>query len=95
MTTVGAGAAPRLTVGALRLVEASTARPRSVDISHYARQMTAHCPYLAPSLRRGLTTWTVYQADGDAEAVEAELFHAGARAAEWLRPLLTRPHGLL
>nr|WP_237526412.1 hypothetical protein [Streptomyces sp. SID4913] len=57
--------------------------------------MTAHCPYLAPSLQQGLTTWTVYRADGDAEAVQAELFHAGAQAAEWLRPLLSRPHGLL
>ncbi|MFF2216759.1 hypothetical protein [Streptomyces antibioticus] len=41
------------------------------------------------------SAWTVYRADGDAEAVQAELFHAGAQAAEWLRPLLNRPHGLL
>ncbi|KJY25112.1 hypothetical protein VR46_41640, partial [Streptomyces sp. NRRL S-444] len=78
----------------MRLVEASTTRPRTVDISDYARQMTAHCP-LAPSLQRGLTSWTVYRADGDAEAVQAELFHGGVQAAEWLRPLLNRPHGLL
>lgn len=76
MTTGRTNAAPRPTAGALRLVEASTTRPRSVDISDYARQMTAHCPYLAPSLREGLTTWTVYRADGDAEAVQAELLHA-------------------
>jgi hypothetical protein len=95
VTTSRTSAAPRPTAEALRLVEASTTRPRSVDISGYARQMTAHCPYLAPSLQRGLTSWTVYRADGDAEAVQAELFHAGARAAEWLRPLLNRPHGLL
>ncbi|MGI5451434.1 DUF6875 domain-containing protein [Streptomyces sp. CA-243310] len=93
MTTGRNSAAPRPTAGALRLVEASTTRPRSVDISDYIRQMTAHCPYLAPSLQQGLTTWTVYRADGDAEAVQAELFHAGVQAAEWLRPLLNRPHG--
>ncbi|MFD4260711.1 DUF6875 domain-containing protein [Streptomyces sp. NPDC058534] len=95
MTTSRTSAASRLTAGALRLVEASTTRPNSVDISDYARRMTAHCPYLAPSLQQGLTTWTVYRVDGDAEAVQAELFHAGAQAAEWLRPLLNRPHGLL
>jgi hypothetical protein len=95
VTTTGTSAALRPTAGALRLVEPSTTKPRSVDIGGYVRQMTAHCPYLAPSLRAGLTTWTVYRAEGDAEAVEAELFHAGVRAAEWLRPLLTRPHGLL
>ncbi|MCX0244351.1 DUF6875 domain-containing protein [Streptomyces drozdowiczii] len=95
MTTSRTSAAPRPTAGALRLVEAATTRPRSVDIGAYAHRMTAHCPYLAPSLQQGLTTWTVYRADGDAEAVQAELFHAGAQAAEWLRPLLSRPHGLL
>jgi len=66
-----------------------------VDVSAYVQQMAAHCPYLEPSLRQDLTTWTVYRVDGDAEAVEAELFHAGVQAAEWLRPLLNRPHGLL
>ncbi|MEU3189019.1 hypothetical protein ABZ707_33245 [Streptomyces sp. NPDC006923] len=66
-----------------------------MGISDYARQMTAHCPYLALSLQRGLTSWTVYRADVVAEAVQAELFHAGAQAAEWLRPLLNRPYGLL
>ncbi|WP_018545908.1 DUF6875 domain-containing protein [Streptomyces sp. LaPpAH-108] len=95
MTTDRTSAAPRPTAGALHLVEASTTQPRSVDIDDYARQMTTHCPYLAPSLQRGLTHWTVYRADGDAEAVEAELFHAGAQAAEWIRPLLNRPHGVL
>ncbi|WP_257138292.1 MULTISPECIES: DUF6875 domain-containing protein [Streptomyces] len=57
--------------------------------------MTVHCPYLSPSVERGSTTWTVYRAVGSAEAVEAELFHAGARAAEWLRPLIHRPRGFL
>ncbi|MFJ6792057.1 hypothetical protein [Streptomyces angustmyceticus] len=95
MTTGRTTPAPRSTAGALRLVEASTPRPRTVDLGDYARQMTAHCPYLALSLQRGLTTWTVYRAAGDAEAVQAELFHAGVRAAEWLRPLLNRQHGLL
>ncbi|WP_249465281.1 hypothetical protein [Streptomyces fradiae] len=69
--SVGTSAALRPTAGALRLVEPSTATPTSVDVSAYVRQMTAHCPFLAPSLRAGLTTWTVYRAEGDAEAVEA------------------------
>ncbi|MCX2185553.1 hypothetical protein KV205_34345 [Streptomyces sp. SKN60] len=92
-----AAGVPRPSAGALRLVEARTARPRSVDIAGYVERMTAHCPYLRPSVERGLTTWTVYRPVGgvDALAVEAELFHAGARAAEWLRPLVRRPHGFL
>ncbi|WP_274559280.1 hypothetical protein [Streptomyces spiramyceticus] len=57
--------------------------------------MTAHCPYLAPSLARGLTGWTVYEAAGETDAVEAELFWAGVQAAEWIRPLAQRPHGAL
>ncbi|MFI2757538.1 DUF6875 domain-containing protein [Streptomyces echinatus] len=88
-------AAPRHTAGALRLVETSTSRPTSVDTGPYTDAMRVHCPYLAPSVERGLTTWTVYRAEGDANAVEAELFHAGVQAAEWLRPLIHRPHGFL
>ncbi|MFF3214288.1 DUF6875 domain-containing protein [Streptomyces sp. NPDC002886] len=96
MTRARTTPAPRRpTAGALRLVEAVTIRPTSVDVSAYVEQMTAHCPYLEPSLQRGLTYWTVYQAAGDAEAVEEELFHTGVQAAEWLRPLMNRPHGLL
>ncbi|MEU8764899.1 hypothetical protein [Streptomyces sp. NPDC048659] len=95
MTPGAAAGAHRKTGGALRLVEASSGAPRSVDISSYVREMRAHCPYLGASLRRGLTTWTVYRADGGPDAAEAELFHAGARAAEWLRPLVRRPHGWL
>lgn len=88
--------APRPTAGALRLIEASTPEPAAVNVGAYARQMTTLCPYLAPSLHRGLTTWTVYEiASSEAAAVEAELFFAGAQAAEWLRPLLARPGGAL
>ncbi|MFF6772680.1 DUF6875 domain-containing protein [Streptomyces sp. NPDC012637] len=95
MTLIRIDGAPRPTAGALRLVEASSTRPATVNIAEYAERMTAHCPYLAPSLQRGLTTWTVYRADADADAVEAELFHAGGQAAEWLRPLIRRPQGAL
>ncbi|MFD4371162.1 DUF6875 domain-containing protein [Streptomyces sp. NPDC058486] len=91
MTLTRIDGASRPTAGTLRLVEASTTRPSSIDIAGYAERMTAHCPYLAPSVERGLTTWTVYRADGDADAVEAELL----QAAEWLRPLIHRPHGFL
>lgn len=62
MTTSRTTPAPRPTAGALRLIEASTTQPTTVDLSDYAGQMTAHCPYLAPSLRAGLTRWTVYRA---------------------------------
>ncbi|MEU2507934.1 hypothetical protein ABZ621_24910 [Streptomyces sp. NPDC007863] len=95
MSPARTGGASRPTAGALRLVEAGAVRPRSVDVSGYVRRMTAHCPYLGPSVERGLTTWTVYGVDGDAGAVEAELFHAGATAAERLRPLIRQPHGFL
>ncbi|WP_405980217.1 hypothetical protein [Streptomyces sp. NBC_00158] len=93
MTTSRTRATPRPSAGALRLIEASTPRPTSVDITAYVQQMTDHCPYLAPSLRRDCTTWTVYRADGDADAVEAQLFHAGGRAAERLRSLVRGPYG--
>ncbi|MFC0601105.1 DUF6875 domain-containing protein [Streptomyces palmae] len=93
MTAARTTVASRSTAGALRLVERSTPLPTSVEISAYVEQMTAFCPYLKPSLHRGLTAWSVYRATGDAEAVEAELFFAGVQAAEWLRPLLNRPHG--
>ncbi|WP_024756049.1 DUF6875 domain-containing protein [Streptomyces exfoliatus] len=97
MTLTRIDGAPRPTAGALRLVEASTTQPVTVDIAPYTQQMTARCPYLAPSLQRGLTSWTVYRVDRDADtdAVEAELFHAGVQAAEWLRPLIRRPQGAL
>ncbi|MFI5722856.1 DUF6875 domain-containing protein [Streptomyces cyaneofuscatus] len=95
MTLTRIDGASRLTAGALRLVEAGTVRPTSIDITGYVDRMTAHCPYLSPSIERGLTTWTVYRTDGSVDAVEAELFHAGAQAAEWLRPLIHRPHGSL
>ncbi|KPI05898.1 hypothetical protein OK074_4388 [Actinobacteria bacterium OK074] len=94
MTTTHTGGAPRPTAGALRLVEARTTAPKTVDITAYAGAVAAHCPYLAPSVERGLTGWTVYEAIGDAEAVGAEVFHAGVQAAEWVRPLVRRRHGL-
>jgi len=82
--------------GALRLVEARTTAPRTVDIAGYVDEVSAHCPYLVPSVRRGLTAWTVYEvASGEREFVEAGLFHAGMQAAEWVRPLAARPHGAL
>ncbi|MFI6149957.1 hypothetical protein [Streptomyces sp. NPDC051109] len=80
MTASHPTSAPRPTAGALCLVEASTTRRTSVDISVYVEQMTAHCPYLDPSLQRGLARWTVYRAAGDAEAVAEEIFH-------WIRAL--------
>lgn len=97
MTTPDIGGASRPSAGALRLVEGRTSEPRTVDISDYLRAVASHCPFLMPSVARGLTGWTVYEIAGDAQAagVEAELFHAGVQAAEWIRPLTTRQHGPL
>ncbi|WP_308293169.1 hypothetical protein [Streptomyces sp. TS71-3] len=66
-----------------------------MHVNVYSEAVAAHCPYLAPSIARGLTGWTVYEAAGDAADVEAEVFYAGVQAAEWIRPLMTRSHGPL
>ncbi|MFB9392027.1 DUF6875 domain-containing protein [Streptomyces coeruleoprunus] len=91
--TAHADGALRPTAGALRLVEARTTDPKAVDIAPYMEAIYTYCPYLAPSVERGLTGWTVYEAEGEAEDVEAEVFHAGVQAAEWVRPLAVRRHG--
>ncbi|MCB5907651.1 hypothetical protein [Streptomyces pinistramenti] len=95
MTALHADGALRPTAGALRLIEERAVRPKTVDVAGYVRAVSAHCPYLAPSMARGLTGWTVYEIAGDAESAEAEVFHAGVQAAEWVRPLTTRSHGAL
>ncbi|NJP48399.1 hypothetical protein [Actinacidiphila epipremni] len=95
MTTAHAKAASRPITGALRLVEPRTARPTAVDLGGYVERMTAHCPYLAPSVRLGQTGWTVYRVEGDADTAEADLFAAGVRAAEWVRAGAREPYGSL
>ncbi len=91
------GGASRLTAGALRLVEARAENPRSVEVSGYRTELYEHCPFLEPSTARGMTGWTVYEIVPGTHryAVEAALFFAGVQAAEWVRPLTTRPNGLL
>ncbi|MER6734617.1 hypothetical protein [Streptomyces puniciscabiei] len=93
MTITHTRGALRPTAGALRLAEARTTNPASVDVMGYTAAVMAHCPYLAPSVARELTGWTVYEAAGDPAAVEAEVFHAGVQAAEWVRPFTSRPYG--
>ncbi|MFD9812882.1 hypothetical protein [Streptomyces sp. NPDC059080] len=66
-----------------------------MNVADYVPAVSEHCPYLAPSMARGLTGWTVYEIVGDPEPTEAEIFHVGVQAAEWARPLTTRPHGTL
>ncbi|MFI0907607.1 hypothetical protein ACH4TE_29450 [Streptomyces sioyaensis] len=97
MTTPDIGGAPRPGAGALRLVEGRTSEPQTVDVSDYIHAMASHCPFLMPSVTRGLTGWTVYEIAGGTQAteVEAEVFHAGVQAAEWVRPLTTRRYGTL
>ncbi|MFF4601980.1 hypothetical protein ACFY12_04365 [Streptomyces sp. NPDC001339] len=86
------GRALRLSAGALRLIAPRTTTPRA-DIAAYVGTVTAHCPYLTPSLDRGLTGWTLYEAVGAPADVEAEVFHAAVQAAERVRPLAPRAHG--
>ncbi|MFF2143152.1 hypothetical protein [Kitasatospora sp. NPDC058190] len=96
MTSPLTGGAPRPTAGALRLVEGRSENPTSVDVSAYVTAMSEHCPFLAPSVDRRLTRWTVYEiASADRSAVEAELFHSGVQAAERIRLMKGRRHGVL
>ncbi|MDH6121772.1 hypothetical protein [Kitasatospora sp. GAS204B] len=66
-----------------------------MDVTGYTAALFGHCSFLAPSAQRGLTGWTVYEIAPGAHRyeVEAELFHAAVQAAEWIRPLMSRPHG--
>ncbi|WP_246213517.1 hypothetical protein [Kitasatospora viridis] len=68
-----------------------------MDTTGYTMAMVGHCPFLEPSIRRGLTGWTVYEIAPGAhrDAVEAELFHAAVRGAEWIRPQLAHSQGAL
>ncbi len=97
MITASPGGAPRPSAGALRLVRGRAERPTGTGVSRYLSAMELHCPFLKPSTGRGMIGWTVYEVVPDAPRswVEAELFHAGVQAAEWIRPLLARPNGLL
>ncbi|MFF0292393.1 hypothetical protein ACFYST_02570 [Kitasatospora sp. NPDC004614] len=97
MITAPSDGASRPTAGALRLLEARTENPVSVDVYGYLAALSEHCPFLRPSLRRDMTGWTVYEVTPGSHrcAVEAELFHAGVQAAEWVRPLMRRPFGTL
>ncbi|MFE0460315.1 hypothetical protein ACFW1A_13815 [Kitasatospora sp. NPDC058965] len=92
-----ADGASRPSAGALRLVEARSVNPVRVDVAGYLAAMFEHCPFLEASSARGMTGWTVYEIVPGAhrDAVEAELFHAGVQAAEWVRPLMSRRHGAL
>ncbi|WP_329151015.1 hypothetical protein OIU91_27750 [Streptomyces sp. NBC_01456] len=97
MSITGIVGVPRPGAGALRLVEGRTCEPQTVDVHGHIRAVASHCPFLMPSVARGLTGWTVYEISEGARPidVEAEVFHAGVQAAEWIRPLTTRPHGTL
>ncbi|MDH6135142.1 hypothetical protein P3T37_004552 [Kitasatospora sp. MAA4] len=96
MITAPTDGASRPTAGALRLIEARSENPRSVDVTDYVSALVRHCPFLEPSQARGMTGWTVYEIAPGAHqyAVEAELFHAGVQAAEWVRPLARRTDGM-
>ncbi|WP_316528128.1 hypothetical protein [Kitasatospora brasiliensis] len=97
MITAFSGGASRPSAGALRLIEARTENPVGVGVDGYLAGLFEHCPFLGPSVRRGMTGWTVYEIVPGSHryAVEAELFYAGVQAAEWVRPLTSRSYGLL
>lgn len=87
MITAGTNRASRPTAGALRLIESRSVDPTSVDVSGYVTAMYKHCPFLKASTARGMTCWTVYEMAPEVHrySLEAELFHAAVRAAEWVR----------
>ncbi len=79
----------------LRLVESPTTSPTTVDFTEYLRAMSAHCPYLEPSVQHGLTRWTVYEATGSDPEVEEAVFRTGTVVAEQVRRLSKGPRGSL
>ncbi|MGN5392561.1 DUF6875 domain-containing protein [Streptomyces sp. JL7001] len=83
-----------LPAGALRVIRQRTT---TAPAAAYVQATTAHCPYLAPSLRHGLTHWTVYGMRPLAEHtdVEADVFSAALAAAERVRIGAKGPRGHL
>ncbi len=83
-----------LPAGALRILT-----PRTTTAPHgpYVQATTAHCPYLSPSIRHGLTHWTVYGMRPlvDLASIEADIFTAALAAAEKVRVLSKGPRGHL
>lgn len=86
------GGATRPSAGALSLVTPRSSAPAPY-LSTYLRDLTGHCPYLGPSLERGHTSWTLYEAVGGVEHVEAEIFYAAVQAAERVRSSMPRRRG--
>lgn len=80
---------------ALRLIEERTTSPTTVDFTGYVRAMSAHCPYLGPSVEHGMTGWTIYEAADPAPDVEAAVFSTGVQVAEQVRTLANRRRGAL
>ncbi|MEY9212689.1 hypothetical protein NI17_004440 [Thermobifida halotolerans] len=68
----------------MRCVVSATTDPTDIHPGMAAHQqdMIARCPYLGPSVRRGLTLWSAYQA---APGKQADLFAALLGHAEELR----------
>ncbi|MFJ5548712.1 hypothetical protein [Streptomyces sp. NPDC093225] len=80
--------------GALRVTADRTTTPAFTE---YLDAVAAHCPYLAPSVRYGLTYWTTYAIEPGVELfdVEAGLFSAAVAAAERVRLLAKGARGHL
>ncbi|MEV6976229.1 hypothetical protein [Kitasatospora sp. NPDC093806] len=68
-----------------------------MDVADYVAALPQHCPFLEPSVARGMTGWTVYEIVSGARrgAVEAALFYAGVQAAERIRTLKHHQDGVL
>ncbi|MFF2044158.1 DUF6875 domain-containing protein [Kitasatospora sp. NPDC058170] len=87
---------PRPPTGALRLACARSTTPPD-GTAAYVQATAAHCPYLSPSIARGLTSWTTYTTTPGATTteIEAAVFAAAVHAAEVVRSLAVRPRGHL
>ncbi|MDH6131030.1 hypothetical protein P3T37_000397 [Kitasatospora sp. MAA4] len=96
MTTGPSDGASHITAGALRLIEARSENPITVDVASYIHALYENCPFLEAARTRGMTVWTIYEISPGAHqlAVEADLFHAGVQAAEWIRLLARRQRGV-
>ncbi|MFD8144876.1 hypothetical protein [Streptomyces sp. NPDC059708] len=81
-------------VGALRILA-----PRSATAPEqsYVNATKAFCPFLTPSVERGLTSWTVYGIVPGAgpEEIEAAVFEAAVESAERVRKSSRGPSGHL
>lgn len=74
----------------LRLSVGYTTEPDNIvpGLSRYVEAMTNHCPFLRPSLQRGLTRWLLYETSADVHqlpGLQREIFAVAVECMELLR----------